>query len=159
MTIGRFTPAVLTVVLSLVASACGDGVSPCTDCPAIEGRYRMGFGDAGAPAECTQLGVDLPRNKPLDISRTGGALTGKLERVSLRGTVSAQGTFNLTGNAAGTPDGGLGSMLSLTGFFTPPVTDGGTASLAGTYTGNFTRAGQNGSQRCDIVSPFSATRE
>lgn len=159
MTSGRFTPVLLTALLSLAASACGEGTSTCTDCPALEGRYRMGFADGGVSAECSQLAVDLPRGRPLDIARTGDALTGSLEGVSLRGTVSGQGTFSLSGNAAGLPDGGLSRTLSLAGRFTPPVTDGGTALLAGTYTGNFTRAGPNGSQRCNIISPFSATRE
>lgn len=159
MTSGRFTPAVLTALLSLAASACGEGTSPCTDCPAIEGRYRMDFADGGVPAECSQIAVDLPRGRPLDIARTGDALTGSLEGVSLRGTVSSQGSFNLSGNAGGNPDGGLTQNLSLAGSFTPPVTDGGTARLAGTYTGTFTRAGPNGPQRCNVISPFSATRE
>lgn len=159
MTSGRFAPAALTAVLSLAASACGDGAAPCTECPAVEGRYRMGFGDAGVPGECSQLNVDLPRGKPLDIARTGASLTGSLEGVSLRGMVSAQGSLSLSGGAAGTPDGGVSTTLSLSGFYMPLAGDGGTASLTGTYTGTFTRAGPNGPQRCNVVSPFSATRE
>ncbi|MBZ4421896.1 hypothetical protein [Myxococcus sp. RHSTA-1-4] len=163
MTSGRFSPlgaALLTGVFTLTAlTACGDGAAPCTDCPALEGRYRMDFGDAGVPSECSQLGVDLPRGEPLDITRTEATLTGTLESVPLRGTVSAQGTFSLSGNAAGTPDGGVTQTLSLAGRFLPPVADGGTALLTGTYTGNFTRAGPNGPQRCNVVNPFSATRE
>jgi hypothetical protein len=163
MTSGRFAPlgaAVLTGVLALAAPmACGDGAAPCTDCPALEGRYRMDFGDAGVPSECAQLGVQLPRGQRLDISREGDTLTGTLETVSLRGTVSAQGTFSLSGNASAPPDGGVTRTLSMAGLYTAPVGDGGTARVAGTYTGNFTRAGPNGPQRCNVVNPFSATRE
>jgi hypothetical protein len=118
----------------------------------------MGFADGGVPGECGQMGVDLPRDKVLDIARTGAALTGSLEGVSLRGTVSAQGSFSLSGSAAGSPDGGLSSTRSLSGTFSPPLFDGGTALLSGTYTGTYTRAGPNGPQRCNVISPFSAAR-
>jgi len=162
MTSGRFAPpstAVLTAVLTLATSGCGDEGPRCTDCPALEGRYRMGFGDGGVPDECTPLAVNLPQGEPLDITRTGAELTGTLQGVSLRGTVSGQGSFSLSGNAASSPDGGVAKTLSLAGFYTPPVQDGGTARLAGTYSGNFTRAGPVGPQRCNVVSPFSATRQ
>ena len=150
--------AVLTLV-STLAPGCGDGAAPCTDCPAVEGRYRMDFADGGVPGECSQLGVTLPQGKVLDLTREEATLTGTLEGVSLRGTVSAQGSLSLSGTAPGSPDGGLANTLSLAGRFTPPVGDGGTARLAGTYTGNFTRAGPNGPQRCNVNNPFSATRE
>ena len=162
MTSGRFAPlgaAVLTVGVFLTAPGCGDGATPCTDCPALEGRYRMAFADGGVPAECSPLGVDLPRGERLDITRTESVLTGTLKAVPLRGSISAQGTFSLAGNAAAAPDGGVTQAVSLAGRFTPPIEDGGTARLAGTYTGNFTRAGPNGPQRCNVISPFSATRE
>lgn len=164
MTSGRFAPllgaAVLTVV-STLAPGCGDGAAPCTDCPALEGRYRMDFADAGVSGECSQVGVTLPRGEVLDITREEATLTGTLEGVSLRGSISAQGNFSLSGTGPGAPDGGLASTstLSLAGRFTPPVGDGGTARLAGTYTGTFTRAGPNGPQRCNVNNPFSATRE
>ncbi|WP_164014190.1 hypothetical protein [Pyxidicoccus trucidator] len=161
MTSGRFAPlgaAVLTLGLTLATSGCGDGATPCTECPAIEGRYRMDFGDAGAPDDCGTLGVDLPRGQPLDITRSGADLAGTLQGVSLRGTVSGQGSFSLSGNAAGSPDGGVTQSLSLSGLYTPPILDGGTARLAGNYSGNFSRAGPNGPQRCNVITPFSATR-
>jgi hypothetical protein len=162
MTSGRFAPlgaAVLTVAFALAPSGCGDAVPACTDCPAVEGRYRMEFGDAGVPGECTQLAVDLPRGRPLDITREEDALTGTLEGLTLRGTVSAQGSFSMSGNATGSPDGGVTRTVSLAGLYTPPVQDGGTARLAGNFSGNFTRAGPNGPQRCNVVTPFSATRD
>ncbi|MFP2908863.1 hypothetical protein ACLESD_28195 [Pyxidicoccus sp. 3LFB2] len=162
MTSKRFAPlgaAVLTVGLSLATSGCGDELPRCTDCPALEGRYPLDFADAGVPSDCGPLAVDLPRGQPLDISRSGDALTGTLQGVSLRGTVSGQGSFNLSGNAAASPDGGVTRTLSLAGLYTAPAQDGGTARLAGNYSGNFTRAGPNGPQRCNIVSPFSATRQ
>ncbi|MFP2925836.1 hypothetical protein ACLESO_11575 [Pyxidicoccus sp. 3LG] len=148
----------MTAVLILTGPGCGDGATPCSDCPALEGRYRMEFaGDAGVGGDCSNLGVDLPRGRPLDISRTGDRLSGTLEGLSLAGTVSAQGSFSLSGLAAGAPDGGRSDSLSLAGLYTPPVGDGGTARLTGTYTGTFSRAGNP--QRCNLVSPFSATRE
>ncbi|NMO21734.1 hypothetical protein HPC49_42240 [Pyxidicoccus fallax] len=163
MTSGRFVSlggTVLMAVLTFTAPlGCGDGTTPCTDCPPLEGRYRLDFADAGVSGECTQLGVALPQGKRLDITREEATLTGSVEGVPLRGTVSSLGTFNLGGASAGSPDGGVTQVLNMTGRFTPPVEDGGTARLAGTYTGNFTRAGPNGPQRCNVVNPFSATRE
>ncbi len=162
MTSGRFAPlgaAALTAVLTLAASGCGDAAPRCTDCPAMEGRYRMDFGDGGVPGECSQMSVDLPRGRPLDITREEDALTGTLEGVTLRGTVSAQGSFSMSGNTPGSPDGGVTRTESLAGVYTPPVQDGGTARLAGTFSGTFTRAGPGGPQRCNVVTPFSATRE
>ena len=162
MTSGRFAPlgaAVLTLGLSLATSGCGDEPPRCTDCPALEGRYRMDFADGGVPGECGSLAVDLPRGQPLDITRAGDELSGTLQGVSLRGTVSSQGSFSLSGNAAGSPDGGVTQSVSLAGLYTAPVQDGGTARLAGNYSGNFTRAGPNGPQRCNVISPFSATRQ
>ncbi|MCP3137909.1 hypothetical protein [Pyxidicoccus xibeiensis] len=163
MTSGRLAlagAAVMTAVLTLTSPGCGDGATPCTDCPPLEGRYRMGFaGDAGVGGDCATLGVALPRDKPLNIARTGDRLTGTLEGVSLTGSVSGQGTFSLAGTLAGGTDGGRTDTLSLAGRYTPSVADGGTAQLAGTYTGTFSRTGPSGPQRCNVVSPFSATRE
>ncbi|WP_342381719.1 hypothetical protein NVS55_19130 [Myxococcus stipitatus] len=162
MTTGRFTltgVAALALAAGLATQGCGDDTVPCDNCPAVEGRYRMAFTDGGVPADCTLLGVDLPRGRPLDITRTGASLAGKLEGVSLSGNVSAEGSFTLAGTQPGAPDGGTTVNLSLAGRYTPPEGDGGTARLDGTFTGNFSRPSTGAPQRCGIIVPFSATRE
>ncbi|MCK8502262.1 hypothetical protein OWM54_00925 [Myxococcus sp. MISCRS1] len=161
MTTGRLTLtglAVLATALGLGAPGCGDSAAPCTDCPAMEGRYRMAFGDAGVPAECLNLGVELPRNRPLDVTRSADRLIGNLEGVGLLGTISAEGSFSMAGTGPG-QDGGRMDTLSLAGRYTSPEGDGGTARLDGTFTGNFSRPGVEPPQRCSFVTPFSATRE
>lgn len=159
MTSGRFAPvgaALVSAVLTITTPGCGNDANRCTDCPAIEGRYRMEFGDAGTPGECTQLGVALPDGQPLNIARTEDRLTGTAAGLSLQGSISTQGAFSLSGSSAST-DGGVSGTLSLAGSYTPPVGDGGTARLAGSFVGGFSR--QGGPQRCSLNSPFSATRE
>lgn len=162
MTTGRFALtgiAALAIAATLATQGCSDDTIACDNCPAVEGRYRMNFGDGGVPADCTLIGVDLPRGQPMDITRTGASLAGKLEGVGLSGNVSAEGSFTLAGTQAGAPDGGISVNLSLAGRYTPPEGDGGTARLDGTFTGNFSRPSTNAPQRCGIVVPFSATRE
>ncbi|MFY2559696.1 hypothetical protein ACN469_18820 [Corallococcus terminator] len=151
--------AALALALGLGAPGCGDGAAPCTDCPALEGRYRMAFGDGGVPADCANLGVELPRGRPLDINRSGDRLIGNLEGVGLLGNVSAEGSFTLAGSMGGAQDGGRNDTLSLAGRYTSPVGDGGTARIDGTYTGNYSRPSGTAPQRCSLVTPFSATRE
>lgn len=162
MTSGRFalpSAVFLTAALTITALGCGNGASPCTDCPAIEGRYKLDFPDAGTPSECTQLGVGLPEGEELNIARTEERLTGTLEGVSLQGTLSGESTFSLSGARAGTPDGGVNGTLSLTGTYTAPVGDGGTARLTGTFAGSFSRAGAADAPRCNLNSPFSGARQ
>lgn len=159
---GRLTltgVAALALALGLGAPGCGDGASPCTDCPPVEGRYRMAFGDGGVPADCILLGVELPRGRPLDITRSGDRLIGNLEGVGLLGNVSAEGSFTLAGSFGGAMDGGRMDTLSLAGRYTSFEGDGGTARLDGTYTGNFSRPSGTAPQRCSLITPFSATRE
>lgn len=161
MTSGRFAPssaAFLTALLTITTLGCGNGASPCTDCPAIEGRYRLDFGDAGTPAACGQQGVALPDGELLDIDQTEGRLTTTVLGVPLQGTVSSRGSFSLSGSRTATA-GGLGGSLSLAGSYTPPVEDGGTARLTGSFVGNLAPQGASDAQRCNLNSPFSATRE
>jgi hypothetical protein len=162
MTSGRFalpSASFLIAVLTITTPGCGNGASPCTDCPAIEGRYQLDFPDGGTPSECTQLGVDLPDGEVLNISRTEDRLSGTLEGVSLQGTISGESTFSLSGARAGTPDGGVSGTLSLNGTYTSPGGDGGTARLTGTFAGSFSRAGATDAPRCNLTRPFSGARQ
>jgi hypothetical protein len=162
MTSGRFAPAtavVLAVLGTLLAiPGCGSG-TPCTDCPALEGRYRMAFSDAGVPGECANLGVQgLPQGSELEVSRTANSLSGTLEGVDLQGSVYATGDFSLAGTRSAVLDGGRTDTLSLTGRYTPPLEDGGTALLGGTFSAGYSRGGAGAPQRCNVTRPFTATR-
>ncbi len=161
MTSGRFalpSAAFLTAVLTITTLGCGNGASPCTDCPVIEGKYRLDFGDAGAPAACTQQGVSLPDGELLNIAQEEGRIRGTVLGVPLQGSVATQGTFSMSGTRAPTA-GGVGGSLSLAGSYSPPREDGGTARLTGTFVGNLAPQGASDAQRCNLNSPFSATRE
>ncbi|AEI67611.1 hypothetical protein [Corallococcus macrosporus] len=159
MTSGRFVPFFAGLLL-LTATACGGADTRCTDCPAVEGRYRLQWNTSGGlPSACALMGVELPTDERMDISRTGDSLTSQLANIPLRGSISAQGNFLLTGSGAGAPTGGRTDTLSLSGTFVGPVTDGGTASLSGVFSGSYVRASDTGGQRCDVSSPFSATRD
>ncbi|MFP2963728.1 hypothetical protein ACLEPN_39885 [Myxococcus sp. 1LA] len=159
MTSGRFAPFFAGLLL-LTTTACGGGDTRCTDCPAVEGRYRLRFNaDAGVPSECALLGVELPAEEVVDIARTGDSLTSRLAGVPLRGTITFQGTFFMTGSGAGALAGGRTDTLTLNGSYTAPLTDGGTASISGVFTGSYVRASDTGGQRCNVSSPFSATRD
>lgn len=163
MTSGRFALAAVVIAATgtLVAtSGCGDDGAPCTDCPAMEGTWRMDFADAGVPAECVNLGVQaLPQGEDMTVNRAGSTLTGTLTGVSLQGTVYASGDFSLGGIGPTSLDGGHTDNLNLTGLYTPSVGDGGTAALRGTFSGNYSRAATGGTpQRCTVSRPFTATR-
>ncbi len=161
MTSGRF-PRFFAGLLTLTAAGCGGGDTPCTDCPAVEGRYRIQFsGGAGVPPECSLLSVALPAGEVLDISRTGDQLTARLAGVSLAGTIGSYAAFNLMGSAtnAGAPGGARTDTLNLNGSYIAPAMEGGTASISGVFTGTYVRASDTGGQRCTVSSPFSATRD
>ncbi len=161
MTSGRFL-RFFAGLLTLTAWGCGGGDTACTDCPAVEGRYRMRFNaDAGVPPECALLGVELPVGEVLDIARTGDRLTSQLAGVPLEGAITFQGTFSLSGSItnAGAPGGARTDTLALNGSYLAPMTDGGTASISGVFTGSHARASDTGGQRCNVSSPFSATRD
>ncbi|WP_426752499.1 hypothetical protein [Myxococcus sp. Y35] len=161
MTSGRFL-RFCAGLLTLTAWGCGSGDTGCTDCPAVEGRYPIQLtGSAGVPAECALLGVELPEGEVLEIARTGDSLTSELAGVALRGTIGFQGAFNLTGSATntGASGGARTDTLNINGSYIAPVTDGGTASISGVFTGMYARGSNTGGQRCTVSSPFSATRD
>ena len=157
MTSGRFAPFFAGLLL-LTTAACGGGDTRCTDCPAVEGRYRLQFNtDASVPSECALLGVEIPAGEVLDIARSGENLTSRLAGVPIQGTITAPGTFLMTGTGA--PSANRTDTLTLTGTYLAPLTDGGTASITGVLTGSYVRASDTGGQRCNVTSPFSATRD
>lgn len=157
MTSGRFAPFFAGLLL-LTTAACGGGDTRCTDCPAVEGRYRLQFNPgAGVPSECALLGVELPAGEVLDIARSGETLTSRLAGVPLRGSVTSLGTFVMTGTGAAVAN--RTDTLTLTGNYLAPLADGGTASISGVLTGSYVRASDTGGQRCNVSSPFSATRD
>ncbi|NOJ87821.1 hypothetical protein HNV26_19690 [Myxococcus xanthus] len=144
--------------LESATAGCGGEAPRCTDCPAVEGRYRLQFDtSAGVPPECALLGVEVPTGEVLDITRSGENLTSRLAGVPVRGTITAQGTFLMTGT--GVPSANRTDTLTLTGSYLAPLTDGGTASINGVLTGSYARASDTGGQRCTVSSPFSATRD
>ncbi|QDE90914.1 hypothetical protein BHS06_19155 [Myxococcus xanthus] len=157
MTSGRFAPFFAGLLL-LTTGGCGGEAARCTECPAVEGRYRLQFDtSAGVPPECALLGVEVPTGEVLDIARSGENLTSRLAGVPVRGTITAQGTFLMTGT--GVPSVNRTDTLTLTGSYLAPLTDGGTASINGVLTGSYARASDTGGQRCTVSSPFSATRD
>jgi hypothetical protein len=156
MTCGRFwlfTPALWSAAVALSAG-CGNGVLPCTDCPPLEGRYSLEFADGATPAECTTLGVRLPEG-PLELQRTGSQLTTTLGGVALQGTLYQTYDFNLLGTQ-GEASGGSTS-LNLSGRYAPGPTDGGAGRLSGTFTGTYTRPSAQGTLRCTLSRPYTAT--
>ncbi|AKQ65891.1 hypothetical protein A176_002803 [Myxococcus hansupus] len=161
MTSGRFT-RFFAGLLTIAAWGCGGAEAPCTECPAVEGRYRIQFnGGAGVPPECSLLSVALPAGEVLEISRTGDQLTGRLAGVPLSGNIGSYSAFTLMGstNNAGAPGGARTDTLNLNGSYLAPAAEGGTASISGVFTGTYVRASDTGGQRCTVSSPFSATRD
>lgn len=157
MTSGRFAPFFAGLLL-LTTGGCGGEAPRCTECPAVEGRYRLQFDTgAGVPPECALLGVEGPTGEVLDIARSGENLTSRVAGVPVRGTITSQGTFLMTGT--GVPSANRTDTLTLTGSYQAPLTDGGTASITGVLTGSYVRASDTGGQRCNVSSPFSATRD
>ncbi|GEL70834.1 MULTISPECIES: hypothetical protein [Myxococcus] len=157
MTSGRFAPFFAGLLL-LTTAGCGGEAPRCTECPAVEGRYRLQFDTSGGvPPECALLGVEVPTGEVLDIARSGENLTSRLAGVPVRGTITSQGTFVMTGT--GVPSANRTDTLTLTGTYLAPLADGGTASINGVLTGSYARASDTGGQRCNVSSPFSATRD
>ncbi|SEK68367.1 hypothetical protein SAMN05444354_10279 [Stigmatella aurantiaca] len=151
MTSGRLWLA----ALCLLATGCDEEGAPCTDCPALEGRYALVFAEGTLPAACASEGVGLPRG-PLDLQRSGSQLTGSVEGVALQGSVYANSTFLLLGSQG--LDGGSDS-LSFNGTYSGGSPDGGTdAQLTGSLTRGFTRAG-SATAPCSLVRSFTATRQ
>ncbi|ABF92874.1 hypothetical protein MXAN_4094 [Myxococcus xanthus DK 1622] len=101
--------------------------------------------------------MEVPTGEVLDIARSGENLTSRLAGVPVRGTITTQGTFLMTGT--GVPSANRTDTLTLTGSYLAPLTDGGTASINGVLTGSYVRASDTGGQRCNVNSPFSATRD
>ncbi|MHA7631342.1 hypothetical protein [Corallococcus sp. M7] len=175
MTSGRFAPlaAVATAVVSstflmLGPAGCDESQSvACTDnCPAVEGAYPLTFiGDAGQPAECTNLNVQpLPNGEVLTLARgEGGMLTGTLAGVALTGQVYANGALNLTGLPPPSGDGGVSTIYTLTATHTGSASteDGGLGpgSLSGNFNGQFSRVQGTSALRCNVARPFTATRQ
>jgi hypothetical protein len=159
MTSGRFwltATAALASTLVLLSPGCGDSGAPCTNCPAIEGRYPLTFADPSVPADCAELGVALPKG-PLDIQRTGSQLTASVEDVALQGTIYQSQDFTLQGAQAAL-DGGSTNM-SFNGRYTPGNPDGGVGRIAGTFSGTYARGTTQGTQRCSINRSYTATQQ
>ncbi|SES79008.1 hypothetical protein [Stigmatella erecta] len=151
MTSGRLWLA----ALCLLSTGCDDEGAPCTDCPAIEGRYALAFAEGTVPAACASQGVGLPQG-PLDLQRTGSQLTGSMEGVALQGSVYTNSSFLLLGSQG--LDGGSDS-LSFSGNYSAGNPDGGTqAQLTGSLTRGYTRAGSS-TAPCSLVRSFTATRQ
>ncbi|MBU8894499.1 hypothetical protein DRW03_08255 [Corallococcus sp. H22C18031201] len=161
MTSGRFVLATTAALAALGALLSGAGCgneAPCTDCPAVEGRYQLSFPDAGVSSDCTRLGITgLPQGADLEVSRNGNSLTGTLEGVSLLGSVTASGGFALGGTQANV-DAGRTDTLNLAGRTQPLGADGGMVGLEGTFTASYSNPGAGGQQNCALNSPFTATR-
>lgn len=158
MTSGRFwliaTAAGLTA--TAVAAGCGDNGAPCTTCPPIEGRYPLEFEAGTLPADCTSLGVGLPQGA-LDIQRSGSGLTATMDGVPMEGTLFQSNDFSLLGAQSGL-DGGS-TQFSLSGRYTPGRLDGGTGSIAGSFTGTYARGSAQGTRRCSIFRGYTATQQ
>ncbi|WP_224366452.1 hypothetical protein [Hyalangium versicolor] len=161
MTSGRFWVIATTLASTAVAVAigCGEDGAPCTACPSIEGRYPLEFAAGSLPAECTSLGVTLPKG-PLEIQHTGSQLNATLDAVGLQGTLFQNYSFTLLGSQSAT-DGGT-TQFSLSGTYIPGRadggTDGGTGQLSGSFTGTYTRPSAQGTARCSLVRAYTATQ-
>ncbi|HEX8701124.1 MAG TPA: hypothetical protein VF815_19925 [Myxococcaceae bacterium] len=159
MNSGRFwlIAAVLAGTAFIVSPGCGSGTSaPCSTCPAIEGTYELEFAPGALPADCTAIGVQLPRG-PLEIERTGPNLSASLDGVALSGTLFQSYDFTLL-SSSGPGDGGT-DTFTLNGRYIPQVTDGGTAQLTGTFSGNYSRTPPQGTRRCTLTRSYTATQE
>jgi hypothetical protein len=159
MNSGRFWLIVAALAITAVAmsAACGNsGGAPCTNCPAMEGRYMVQFAAGTDPEECATLGVPLPRG-PLDIERAGAALTAHWEAIELQGTLYQSNDFTLLGTDAEL-DGGR-TTFSLSGRYAPGSTDGGLGMISGTFTGTYTRGSPQGPQDCSHFRPYTAAQQ
>jgi hypothetical protein len=158
MTSKRFGLIAAALVSAAVAAAsgCGSGGTPCKSCPPIEGRYPLTFAAGTVPANCTSLGVALPRG-PLDIQRAGGQLTASLDEVELQGSVYQTLEFTLLGTQA-TLDGGT-TQFSLNGTYTPGHPDGGTGQIAGSFTGTYSRGSAQGASNCTLFRAYTAAQQ
>jgi len=157
MTSGRFCllAAALAISATALSAGCGNGGSPCTTCPPIEGRYALQFAAGAIPADCTSLGVELPQG-PLEIQRSGGGLTATLDGVTMEGTVYQSFDFNLLG-AQSALDGGS-TQYSVSGRYTPGRADGGTGGISGSFTGTYARGSAQGTRRCSIIRAYTAAQ-
>ena len=163
MTSGRFRllllPAVLGGVLVVNEWGCGGTSAGCVQCPPMEGRYALAFGEGTDPAACASVGVQLPTG-PLEVSRAGDALTAQVEDVTLRGTLYQSYDFTLLGLGSGGEDGGTRlDAMSFSGRYVPARGDGGVPTLAGNWQADYSRGAATGVQRCAVTRPFTATRQ
>jgi hypothetical protein len=159
MNSGRFwlLAAALAGTAFLVSPGCGGGTgSPCTNCPPIEGTYSLEFAPGTLPTDCTAIGVQLPRG-PLEIERTGPTLNASLDGVELTGTLYQ--TYDFTLLSSPTPRDGGSDTWTLSGRYIPVLRDGGTAQINGTFSGNYTRTPPQGTRRCTMSRPYTATQE
>jgi hypothetical protein len=159
MNSGRFWLVAATLVLTVVilSPGCGDnGGSPCTNCPPIEGRYELEFAAGALPADCTALGVQLPKG-PLEIERTGPQLNATVDGVELQGTLFQSYDFSLLSTATAA-DGGT-DTLNFSGRYIPTLRDGGTPQITGSFTGTYSRTPPQGTRRCTLSRGYTATPE
>jgi hypothetical protein len=159
MNSGRFWLVVATLAGSAVILSPGCGGSEgsaCANCPPIEGTYELEFTAGPLPADCTAIGVQLPQG-PLEIERTGPQLNASVDGVELQGTLFQSYDFNLLSPLTQL-DGGT-TTLSFSGRYIPVLRDGGTASITGSFSGNYTRTAPQGTQRCTLGRAYTATQE
>jgi hypothetical protein len=159
MNSGRFWLVVVSLAGTAVilSPACGDsGGSPCSTCPPIEGSYELEFASGTLPADCAAIGVQLPQGA-LEIERTGPQLNATVDGVALQGTLFQSYDFNLLSPQTQL-DGGT-TTLSFSGRYVPVLRDGGTGSISGTFSGNYSRTAPQGTRRCTLARPYTATQE
>ena len=142
-------------LLPLLLLACGgaDSAARCRECPPLEGTWLLVMDAPEAPSDCEALGIAPPRG--LQLERRGSQLTGSLDAVEVLGTAYQGGRFTLSGSLAA--DTQSVDSVSLVGFF-QAATDGGSAALSGTFSGDHTRPGPTGPRRCAVTRSFTATR-
>ncbi len=158
MNSGRFWLIVATLAgtTATLSGGCGESAAPCTTCPPIEGRYALEYGAGTIPPDCTALAVALPEG-PLDIQRVGSQLSGSVDGVALQGTVFSTYDFSLV-STVGPTDGGT-DTLSFSGRYASARGDGGTGQLAGSFSGTYSRNTPQGTRRCSLTRPFTATQQ
>jgi hypothetical protein len=100
--------------------------------------------------------VQLPQG-PLEIERTGPQLNASVDGVKLQGTLFQSYDFNLL-SAQTQLDGGT-DTLSFSGRYVPVLRDGGTGSISGSFSGDYSRTAPQGTRRCTLSRTYTATQE
>lgn len=138
--------------LAALILSCTD-VLPCTDCPALEGSWVLGFNEVSRSAACGQVGTPDPPGT-LTFARQGARVQTRAGGVDLVGTIYDTWDVVMSGGATDPVDGGS-VELGLRGRYVLNKPDAGSD---GQLRGTWTVQGRRGDLTCEVVRDFTAVR-